>query len=108
MKIHDISVTLQDGIPIWPGNPAFELVRVNDMAEGASSNVSRLSLGCHTGTHVDAPVHFLPGGSGVDRLPLELLTGPATVFAVDTLPADGDNISATALAVARIPPGTLR
>ncbi|MEK6575320.1 MAG: cyclase family protein, partial [Chloroflexota bacterium] len=69
MKIHDISVTLQDGIPIWPGNPAFELARVNDMASGASSNVSRLSLGCHTGTHVDAPVHFLPGASGVDTLP---------------------------------------
>ncbi len=108
MKIHDISVTLEAGIPIWPGNPAFELVRVNDIDKGGSSNVSRLSLGCHTGTHVDAPIHFIPGAVGVDTLPLELLTGPATVFSVDTLAADGDNISATALAVAKIPPGTTR
>ena len=108
MKIHDISVTLQDGIPIWPGNPAFELVRVNDMANGASSNVSRLSLGCHTGTHVDAPVHFIPGALGVDTLPLELLTGPATVFSVITTPADGGNLTAAALQHANIPPGIMR
>jgi arylformamidase len=105
MRIHDISVTLQEGIPIWPGNPAFELARVNDMASGASSNVSRLSLGCHTGTHVDAPVHFLPGASGADTLPLELLTGSATVFALD-LPSG--NITAAALEAARIPAGTRR
>jgi arylformamidase len=105
MRIHDISVTLQEGIPIWPGNPAFELARVNDMASGASSNVSRLSLGCHTGTHVDAPVHFIPGASGVDTLPLELLTGPATVFALD-LPSG--NITAAMLETARIPRDTAR
>lgn len=108
MKIHDISVTLEPGIPIWPGNPSFELVRVNDMASGASSNVSRLSLGCHTGTHVDAPVHFIPGASGIDTLPLELLTGPATVFNVTITPADKGNITAAALERANIPPGTLR
>lgn len=105
MKIHDISVTLQPGIPIWPGNPGFELVRVNDMANGASSNVSRLALGCHTATHVDAPVHFIPGAAGVDTLPLDLLTGPATVYALN-LPSG--NITATALEVARIPPGSAR
>lgn len=108
MKIHDISVTLEAGIPIWPGNPGFELVRVNDIDTGGSSNVSRLSLGCHTGTHVDAPVHFIPGASGVDTLPLELLTGPATVYLVDTTPADGNNISAAALERAGVPPGTFR
>ncbi len=105
MKIHDISVTLEPGIPIWPGNPPFELVRVNDIAAGASSNVSRLSLGCHTGTHVDAPVHFIPGTAGVDTLPLELLTGPTTVFALN-LPEG--NITAASLERARIPSGTTR
>ena len=108
MKIHDLTVTLQPGIPIWPGNPGFELARVNDMASGASSNVSRMSLGCHTGTHVDAPVHFIPGAAGADTLPLELLTGPATVFNVMTTPADGGNITAAALERANIPPGALR
>ncbi len=108
MKIHDISVTLQDGIPLWPDNPPFELVRVNDMAAGASANVSRLALGCHTGTHVDAPIHFIPGGTGVDTLPLELLTGPASVYAVILTPADNGNVTAVALERANIPPGTLR
>jgi arylformamidase len=108
MKIHDISVTLEGGIPIWPGNPGFELVRVNDIQQGGSSNVSKLSLGCHTGTHVDAPVHFIPGAAGVDTLPLELLTGPATVYWVTTNPDDGNNINAAALDRARIPEGAQR
>lgn len=97
MTIYDISITLQDGIPIWPGNPPFELVRVNKLEESASSNVSKLSLGVHTGTHVDAPIHFIQGGSGVDLLPLELLTGKATVHALD-LPQG--NITAAALEAA--------
>jgi len=99
MKIFDISVTLEDGIPIWPGNPPFELVRVNKLEEGATSNVSKLSLGVHTGTHVDAPIHFIQGGSGVDQLPLEILTGKATVHALD-LPAPRGNITAAALEAA--------
>jgi len=97
MTIFDITVALEDGIPIWPGNPPFELVRVNKLEEGASSNVSKLSLGVHTGTHVDAPIHFLQGGTGVDQLPLELLTGKATVHWLD-LPQG--NITATALEAA--------
>jgi len=108
MKIHDVSVTLESGIPIWPGNPSFELVRVNDMANGASSNVSRLSLGCHTATHVDAPVHFIPGAVGVDSLPLELLTGPATVYAITLLSFDQGNITAEALQRANILSGSER
>jgi arylformamidase len=109
MKIHDISVTLEEGIPIWPGNPSFELVRVNDIQQGGTSNVSRLSLGCHTGTHVDAPVHFIPGAAGVDTLPLNLLTGPATVYKVETsLDHGNNNITAFALEQAGIPAGSER
>lgn len=108
MKIHDISVTLEPGIPVWPGNPGFELVRVNEIASGASSNVSRLALGCHTATHVDAPVHFIPGAAGVDSLPLELLTGSATVYSVTLAPADEGNVTAAALQRAHIAPGSAR
>lgn len=108
MKIHDVSVLLEPGIPIWPGNPPFELVRVQDIDRGESSNVSRLSLGCHTGTHVDAPVHFVPGAAGVDTLPLALLTGPATVYAVELVPADEGHVTAAALQRANIPSGAIR
>ncbi len=105
MKVYDISVMLEPGIPIWPGNPPFELERVNRLEDGASSNVSRLAMGAHTATHVDAPVHFIPGAAGVESLPLDILTGPATVFALD-LPSG--NITAEALEAAHIPTGTAR
>jgi arylformamidase len=108
MKIHDVSVTLEAGIPIWPGNPAFELVRVQDIDQGGSSNVSKLSLGVHTATHVDAPIHFIPGAAGVEKLPLALLTGPATVYAVTLTPADEGHITAAALQRANIPAGAIR
>ncbi len=105
MKLYDISVTLEPGLPIWPGNPPFELERVNKIEDGASSNVSKLSLGAHTGTHVDAPVHFIPGASGVDTLPLDILTGQAKVVALD-LPTG--NVTAAALDAAHISPDTER
>ena len=74
-KLLDVSVPLAAGMPAFPGNPAFELQPVKRMAEGGSSNVSRLVLGTHTGTHVDAPRHFIDDGPAVDALPLDLLLG---------------------------------
>jgi arylformamidase len=107
-RIIDISITLEPGIPIWPNNPGFELVRVNDIAAGASSNVSRLAMGCHTATHVDAPVHFIPGASGVESLPLDRLTGPAIVYAVALSAEDEGNVTAAALERAGVRPNSER
>lgn len=78
----DVSVRIRDGMVHWPGNPPVRLERVKDIARGGSSNVSALSLGVHTGTHVDAPVHFDPSGGGVDTLPLDALCGPARVIEI--------------------------
>ncbi|NUR56378.1 MAG: cyclase family protein [Acidobacteria bacterium] len=75
-----MSVSLQPGLATYPGNPEFELQPVKRVAAGASSNVSRLILGTHTGTHVDAPRHFFDEGAGVDGLPLDLLIGRARVI----------------------------
>ena len=69
MQIYDVSLGITPTMPVWPGNPGVELVRVNDMNAGANSNVSRLALGVHTGTHVDAPAHFFNGAAGVETLP---------------------------------------
>ncbi|MBA2303893.1 MAG: cyclase family protein, partial [Acidobacteria bacterium] len=74
-KLLDVSVPLKQGLPTFPNNPSFELQPLKRMAEGASSNVSRLVMGTHTGTHVDAPRHFIDGGAGVDGLALNLLIG---------------------------------
>jgi arylformamidase len=81
-KLLDVSVPLAAGMPAYPGNPDFELQPVKRVAEGASSNVSRLVLGTHTGTHVDAPRHFFDDGAGVDALALDLLLGRARVVEI--------------------------
>jgi arylformamidase len=75
----DVSVPLTAAMPTYPGNPPFELQPVKRIADGHSSNVSRLVLGTHAGTHVDAPRHFFDDGAATDGLDLELLIGRARV-----------------------------
>lgn len=79
-RLIDVSVLLTAGIATYPGNPPFELQPVKRIAEGGSSNVSRLVMGTHTGTHVDAPRHFFDVRAGVDLLPLDLLIGRTRVI----------------------------
>jgi arylformamidase len=78
-RLIDVSVLLRPGVPTYPGNPPFEIQPVKRIAEGASSNVSRLILGTHTGTHVDAPRHFFDDRPGVEGLQLDLLIGRTRV-----------------------------
>jgi arylformamidase len=79
-RLVDVSVLLTPGLATYPGNPPFELGPVKRVAQGASSNVSRLAMGTHTGTHVDAPRHFFDDKPGVEALPLDLLIGRARVI----------------------------
>ena len=80
-KIYDISVPLMSGSVVYPGNPAVKIEPFSELSRGASSNLSLISFGSHTGTHVDAPRHFFEAGSTVDRLPMNALIGPARVIA---------------------------
>jgi arylformamidase len=66
-------------MPVFPGDPPVRIELAQAIAEGASCNVTRLDMGAHTGTHIDAPVHFIQGANGVDAVPLEALIGPAWV-----------------------------
>lgn len=79
MKIHDISLPVFPGMVVWPDNPQVSVRRFLDMDRGDMATVSELSLGAHTGTHLDAPSHFVRGAAGVDGLSLDLLCGPARV-----------------------------
>src|SRR5829696_8265681 len=79
-RLLDVSVLLTAGMPVYPGNPEFECTPVSRIADGRNSNHSKLVMGTHTGTHVDAPRHFFDGRSGVDRMPVELLIGRARVI----------------------------
>ncbi len=81
-RLLDVSVPLVAATPTYPGNPPFELQPVKRIAEGGSSNVSRIIMGTHTGTHVDAPRHFFDEAAGVDLVPLDLLMGRARVVEV--------------------------
>lgn len=80
--IYDVSIPLKSGGLTYPGNPEFQVTLQQSVSGGASgggANVSRLQMGSHTGTHVDAPRHFYNDGASVDKLSLEVLTGPARV-----------------------------
>jgi arylformamidase len=106
MRTYDISVTLSNDMPTWPGDPAIALQRFSKIEDGATANVTQISASLHTGTHVDAPYHFLGGdATSVDALPLGLLTGRAYVL---HLPDEIDLITAEVLEQANIPPRTRR
>ncbi len=79
MKVHDISVPLRQDMPTYVDEPGPKLEFRKLLSKGDSATVSVLSLGSHTGTHVDAPSHFLDGGPGVESLPLDALVGAAYV-----------------------------
>ncbi|HEU4988813.1 MAG TPA: cyclase family protein [Gemmatimonadaceae bacterium] len=81
-RLYDISVPVESGGLVYPGNPEIDIALQQAIAKGASANVSRISFGSHTGTHVDAPRHFFDDGAGADTLPLDVLMGPALVIAM--------------------------
>jgi arylformamidase len=87
VRIIDISVPLREGMVTYPGDPVVRLERAASIADGDVVNLTRLDFGLHSGTHVDAPVHFIDDGTGVDEIPLEALVGPCHVVEVPDLSA---------------------
>lgn len=85
MTLIDISLSIQPGMATYEGDPGVQITPHFRIARGDPANVSILSLGSHTGTHLDAPAHFLDGAATLDQLPLDVLIGPALVAEV---PAD--------------------
>jgi arylformamidase len=78
----DISLPLKPGMVHWPGDPPFEIQRVHDMGKGDGANLSRIVMGTHAGTHIDAPSHFISNGKGADHMPLEAAVGPARIIEI--------------------------
>ena len=79
MEIFDVSVPLREGMVTYPGDPEVHLESAASIAGGDVVNLTRIDFGLHSGTHVDAPVHFIEGGAGVDAVPLDALVGPCEV-----------------------------
>ncbi|HUF38469.1 MAG TPA: cyclase family protein [Anaerolineales bacterium] len=104
MRIYDVSLTISPDLLVWPGDPDVVAERVQKIEEGALSNVTRLELSAHTGTHVDAPYHFIQNGKTVENLSLKLLIGRAYVVHIP----DADLITRAVIEEAGIPPRTRR
>jgi len=83
MEWIDISVPLKSGMVHWPGDPEVKIERVRDAEKGDRNTLSEMCMGAHTGTHMDAPLHFVRGAVGIDRLPLDVVMGQARVIEID-------------------------
>ncbi|BCW97900.1 MAG: cyclase [Armatimonadota bacterium] len=81
----DATVPLGGLTPVWETDPPVSVERIASFDAGDSCNITRIALSVHTGTHLDAPCHFLPAGSAVEQLPLEVLCGPAYVLNLETV-----------------------
>jgi arylformamidase len=82
MPIYDVTVPIRAAMPVYEGDPKVEVASWSALARGDSSNVSFLHLGAHTGTHVDAPAHFIADARRIDALSLDVLMGPARLVRV--------------------------
>ncbi len=104
MRLYDVSLTISPDLPTWPGDSSIVVERVEQIEKGAIANITRLEMSAHTGTHVDAPYHFLADGATVDTLSLKTLTGRAYVLEL----TDVDRITTAVLEKAALPPRTRR
>ncbi|HEY0047841.1 MAG TPA: cyclase family protein [Pyrinomonadaceae bacterium] len=83
MKIYDITVPISENVPIYEGDPKVKIDLTAAIAGGDAANVTQLCFGAHTGTHVDAPNHFIEGTRKIDQLDLEKLIGVARVVEIE-------------------------
>jgi arylformamidase len=78
----DISLPIKTGMVNWPNDPAVRVERVQEMVRGDICDVSKIMMGSHTGTHIDAPAHFLRSGEGIDEIPFQTVIGLARVIEI--------------------------
>ena len=86
MAIYDVSVPMHRTMPLYPSDPPLKFQFIRKIAHGATSNNSWMSLGSHTGTHIDAPLHFIADGPSLDAIPPEALIGPCVLVDVGDAP----------------------
>ncbi len=97
----DISVPLCTGMPSWPGDPPVRITRVSDMENGDGANLTHINMIAHSGTHMDAPLHFYKNGKGIEEVPFSALIGPARVIEI----TDPELVREEVLAEENILPG---
>jgi arylformamidase len=104
VKLFDISIPVSPALPVWPSDPGILLERYRSISRGNASNDSRVACSVHSGTHVDAPAHFVENGATVEQLPLDILIGPVTVVELPEI----DVITPDLIEAQRLPAKTKR
>lgn len=104
MRIIDVSLPVGPDLLTWPGDPGIRIDPSKRIERGDPANVSEFHLGSHTGTHIDPPVHFLPGERSIEELDLDVFFGPAVVTDL----GKADAIGSAALEALDLPAGTVR
>ncbi|MDK2903176.1 MAG: arylformamidase [Clostridiales bacterium] len=79
-QIIDITRPIAEGMVVWPGDPDVAIDELSSLARGDNNNVSAIYMSMHTGTHVDAPLHFIAGGKDTAEVDLNRFMGRAKVF----------------------------
>ena len=82
MRIYDITVAISADVPIYKGDPGVEVTSFKSIADGSTANVSHISFGVHTTTHIDAPNHFIDGAKRIHEIDPDKLVGPCRVIEV--------------------------
>ncbi len=90
-KAIDLTHELANGMPIYPGDPSPSFER-SATIEKNGVNLTKLTLGSHTGTHTDAPIHFISGGEPIDQIPVKSFIGEALVVDLSKTKAIGSGI----------------
>src|SRR4051812_15265454 len=97
--IYDVTVPITNSMPVWPSDPPVQLTPQSHKSRDNSHTVrlTKIEMGSHTGTHIDAPWHFVPNGRRLNEIPIETLVGPATVISINNpisiARADIENLS---------------
>jgi arylformamidase len=82
MRIYDITQTIHNEMPVWPGDPEVKLEWLSRISEGGEVNLTKIHMCAHAGTHLDMPSHFIDDGKTLDDLDLKILIGRAKVISV--------------------------
>ncbi|MBU6392004.1 MAG: cyclase family protein [Planctomycetes bacterium] len=84
MRLYDISLPISNDLPVWPGDSPISLITIMSISKGDKCNLTKIEMGTHTGTHIDAPSHFIKDGATVDSIPIETFIGPCLVIEFDS------------------------
>ena len=83
MSLIDLTIPIREQMPVWPGDPSPSIRYTSSFEAGDHTNVSAATIGLHTGTHMDAPKHFIRGAGGMETISLDTLIGPARVIEIE-------------------------